>query len=65
MDFENLSEEQKAKMRACGSVEEVLAVVESEGIEVSDEQLENIAGGWSGADCPDGGGDGDDIGMRR
>ena len=46
MEFENLSEEQKSRVRACKTPEEMLALAQEEGVELSDEQLEAVAGGW-------------------
>ena len=51
MDFDNLTEEQKAKALACTSPEELLSLAREEGYELTDEQLDGIAGGWSGSDC--------------
>ena len=50
MDFNNLSDELKAKVQACKTSEEILALAESEGVELSDAELESVAGGW-GYDC--------------
>lgn len=48
MNFDDLSDELKAKVRASETTEELMALAEQEGIELSDEQLEGIAGGgWS------------------
>lgn len=55
-DFEGLTEEQKAKARACKTPEDVLALVGEEGYELTDEQLEDISGGWRMTNqqgCPD------------
>lgn len=46
MNFEDLSPELREKAKACKSPEEMLALAQEEGYELSDEQLENIAGGW-------------------
>lgn len=45
MDFENLAPELQEKVRACTSAEELEALIAAEGIELSDEVLEGIAGG--------------------
>lgn len=50
MEFDDLTDEQKAKARACGTPEELAALAESEGVELTDEQLEGVAGGWAGCD---------------
>lgn len=63
MDFEAMNEEMKAKAKACTSPEELLALAREEGYELSDEDLEGIAGGWS---LPGRGGDSrDDIDEAR
>ncbi len=43
--LKGLSEEQVAKVKACKSHEELLALAKKEGIELTDEQLETISGG--------------------
>ena len=48
MDFENLSEEIKEKAKACASSEELLALAKAEGIELSEDQIAQIAGGEAG-----------------
>ena len=45
MEFNDLSPELKEKARACETVEEVIALVKEEGIELSDAELENVSGG--------------------
>ena len=45
MDFEDLTEEQKAKAQACKTPEEILALAKEEGYELSDEDLEVVSGG--------------------
>ena len=46
MKFEDLSPELQAKADACEAPEELLELAKEEGIELSDEDLENISGGW-------------------
>lgn len=46
MDFENLTPEQKEKAIACTSPGELVALAQDEGIELTDEQLDAISGGW-------------------
>ena len=50
MDFNDLSDDMKVKVKACKSPEEMLELAKSEGFELTDEQLESVAGGW-GYDC--------------
>ncbi len=42
----------KAKAKAAKTPEELMALVKEEGIELTDEQLESVSGGWSLTDCP-------------
>ena len=54
MDFKDLTPEQQQKARACKTPEEIVELAKAEGVELTDEQLELIAGGdfWEGlADC--------------
>mgnify|MGYP002626972399 CR=1 FL=1 len=52
MDFNDLTEDLRAKIQACKTPEEMLALAKEEGYELSDEQLEALSGGgfW---DCGD------------
>ena len=43
--FENLTDEQKEKARACKSPEDILALAKAEGYELTDEQIEAVSGG--------------------
>ena len=43
--LEGLSEEQIAKVKACNSAEEILALAKAEGLELTEEQLEAASGG--------------------
>lgn len=49
MNYEVLSPELMSKAKACTTNEELMALAESEGIELTDEQLEAVSGGikWS------------------
>ena len=47
MNFDELTDEQKAKAMACKSAEELVELAKSEGVELSEEQLDSIAGGDS------------------
>ena len=56
MDFKDLTPEQAAKAKACKTSEELIALAESEGVELTDEQLDGIAGGYNwNCDVDDGG----------
>ena len=46
-EFNDLTDEQKARVKACKTAEELVALAEAEGVELSDEQLNSIAGGDS------------------
>ena len=45
MEFENLTDEQKELVKACKSPEELLALAQQEGYELSDAELEAVSGG--------------------
>ena len=60
MEYEDLTEEQKAKAKAAKSPEEFIALAKEEGVELTDEQIEAVSGGWSPTDC-----DAYDQGARR
>ena len=50
MDFNNVPDELKKKALECESADELLALAEREGLELTDEQLEAVSGGvgtWS------------------
>ena len=46
MKYEDLTDELRAKARACKTPEELLALAGEEGYELSDTELEGISGGW-------------------
>ena len=52
MTFDDLSPELKEKALACKSGAELVELAEAEGISLSDEQLDAIAGGRGGWQCP-------------
>ena len=54
MSFDDLSAETKAKLLECKSPEDVLELAKSEGIDLTDEQIEGISGGdtWDPIPCP-------------
>ena len=45
MKLEDLTPELKEKLKACKTPEELMELVEAEGIELTDEDLEGVAGG--------------------
>lgn len=45
MNFEDLSDELKAKAKACNTPEELLALAKQEGYELSDDELDAVSGG--------------------
>ena len=44
--YDNLTDEQKAKAKACKTMDELTALAGKEGIELPDEVLDAAAGGW-------------------
>ena len=46
MNNNDLSPELREKARACGSSEELFELAKEEGMEIPDEFLDGIAGGW-------------------
>ena len=53
MQFEDLTPEQQEKAKACKSPEELLELAKAEGYELSDGDLEAIAGGIDWGGCSD------------
>ena len=52
MDFENMPPELMEKARTCKTTDELVALAKEEGVELSDEDLDGIAGGgWGGGSC--------------
>ena len=51
MDFEDLAPELKERALACKTAEELIALAESEGLELGDEELEAVSGGKGGWKC--------------
>lgn len=52
MEFEDLTPEQQEKAKACTTVDELVALAKEEGIELTDEDLEAMAGGkWNTFHC--------------
>ena len=53
MDFEDLTDEQRARARAARTAEDILALAREEGYELTDDELEAMYGGWRGSNCDD------------
>ena len=51
MKPEELTAEQKAKLMACKNFDELMSALGSMGVELSDEQLDAVAGGGSWGGC--------------
>ena len=51
MNFEDLAPELKDKAMACKSREEFMVLLEAEGIELSNDQLDDIVGGLFQYNC--------------
>jgi predicted ribosomally synthesized peptide with nif11-like leader len=47
MDFESLTPEQQEKVKACETPKDILALAKEEGYELSDAEIEEVAGGSS------------------
>ena len=45
MKFEDLTPEQKEKAKECKNADELVELAKSEGVELTDDQLDSIAGG--------------------
>ncbi len=52
ISFDGLTEEQKAKAKACKTPEEMLELASKEGYELSIDELEDAAGGSGGWKSP-------------
>ena len=46
MNKDDLSAELREKANACNTPEELMSLVKEEGVELSDEDLDKISGGW-------------------
>ena len=53
MDYRDLTPEQMEKAKACTTSAELIALAQSEGVELTDDQLDTVAGGGSW-DLPEG-----------
>ena len=56
MDNGNITPEFREKAQG-KTGEEILALAQEEGVELTEEQLEAISGGWTGSNCPNCGSD--------
>ena len=52
LDFSNLDKDLRAKAEKCTSVEEFVQFAKENGIDLSDEQLDMITGGFGDVDNP-------------
>lgn len=52
MDINELTIEQRARLEECETPENLLALAKSEGLELSEEQLDQISGGWGNDEEP-------------
>lgn len=52
MEFKDLTPEQREKAKACTSAEELIALAQAEGVDLTDEQLDAVSGGKDWDDCP-------------
>ena len=50
MEYSELTDEVKARLKGCETPEELLALAREEGYELSDEELESVSGGFWGCD---------------
>ena len=50
--YDSLTEQQKQKLESCRSREEMADFLLAEGIELTDELLESVAGGYLWFPCP-------------
>ena len=53
MDFNDLTDEQKAKAQACKTPDELLALAKEEGYTLSDDELDGVSGGVNWGRCED------------
>ena len=51
MTMDDLSDETRAKLLECKTPEDILALAKAEGIELTDEDLEEISGGIDWISC--------------
>lgn len=48
MKYQNLTNEQRKELGGCKTPEEILSLAQEEGVELSDEELQDMAGGdWN------------------
>ena len=53
MNYEDLTQEQLEKAKACKTTDELIALAKAEGVELSDVELDSVAGGTWGHPCND------------
>jgi hypothetical protein len=54
MNYNSLTDEQKAKARAAKTPEDIMALAKEEGYELTEAELETVSGGWCLAHCDPG-----------
>ena len=47
MKIEGLTPDEQSKLDACSTPDDLIALAQAEGIELTDEQLDGVSGGWS------------------
>ena len=53
MNYEDLTSEQKEKLKACKTPEDILALAKAEGYDLSDDELNSVSGGISWEEASD------------
>lgn len=46
MNFNELTAQQQEQLKGCTTAEELLALAQAEGVELTDDQLEQVSGGF-------------------
>ena len=52
MDYDDLTPEQRERVKACKSAEELVALAKEYGVELTDEQAASVSGGDNEWYCP-------------
>ena len=51
MEYKDLTRKQKLAVQAAANPEEILELAKADGLELTDDELAAVAGGWGGNDC--------------